>query len=195
MIGIIDYKAGNIGSVKNALDRLKVKYFLSNDSKKLEKADKLIFPGVGSARYAMKELQKYELDKFLKSTKQPILGICLGLQLLYDFSEEGSQKCLEVIRGTVNKFESDKLCVPQIGWNKVRIKKDPLFNGISDNSYFYFVHSYFAPVTEETIGTTTYGIDFSAVIKKDNIYAVQFHPEKSGEIGEKLLQNYINLNL
>jgi glutamine amidotransferase len=195
MIGIIDYKSGNIGSIKNALDRLDTKYFLSNDIDKLNLADKIIFPGVGSAKFAMNNLEENKLDEFLIQTKIDVLGICLGLQMLFKSSEEDETNCLNIIEGQVRKFDNSKLPVPQIGWNNVKITIDdnPLFKNIKDNSYFYFVHSYYAPLTVETIGKTNYGIEFSSAIKKNNIYAVQFHPEKSGIIGEQLLKNFITL--
>lgn len=177
MIAIVDYNAGNTESVANALTRLGMEYRITSDPGVVARADKIIFPGVGSAGAAMKELKKRGLDQVLKKARQPVLGICLGLQLMADRSDEGDVKCLGIIPGVVKRF-SDDLKVPQIGWN--RVGKD----------YFYFVHSYYLPVGPYTVGVATYGVPFSAIIRKDNFYATQFHPEKSGEAGFKLLRNF-----
>lgn len=177
MIAIIDYNAGNTESVANALARLGVEYQITGDPKAVARADKIIFPGVGAAGAAMKELKERRLDQVFKKARQPVLGICLGLQLLAEFSDENNTKCLGIIPGRVIKFLDD-LKVPQIGWN--RVGKD----------YFYFVHSYYLPVGAYTVGIATYGIPFSAIVRKDNFYATQFHPEKSGEAGLKLLHNF-----
>ena len=177
MIAIIDYNSGNTASVANALRRLGQRYEITGDPELVARADKIIFPGVGAAKAAMKELKKRGLDKLLRRTKTPVLGICLGLQLLAEFSEEDNTKCLGIIPGRVKRF-SDDLKVPQIGWN--RVGKD----------YFYFVHSYYLPVGHYTLATATYGVPFSAIIQKDNFYATQFHPEKSGEAGLQILRNF-----
>ncbi|MBU0577505.1 imidazole glycerol phosphate synthase subunit HisH [Patescibacteria group bacterium] len=191
MISIIDYNAGNIASVTNVLKRLACDYIITSNPDEIRKADKIIFPGVGRAKPAMEELKKRSLIKVVQNAKQPFLGICLGLQLLADFSEEDSTKCLGIIPEAIKRF-SNNLKVPQIGWNKVSFtKSSPLTDGIPDNEYFYFVNSYYMPINEFTVGETKYGISFSSVIQKDNFYATQFHPEKSGKIGEKIIRNFI----
>lgn len=193
MITIIDYNSGNIASVQNALKKLGVRYKLSSNPDDIANAEKVIFPGVGRASYAMKQLNQRGLIKVIKNLKVPFLGICLGLQLLSDFSEEDDTSCLSIIPGKVKKFGSD-LRVPEIGWNKVSIRKSsPLFEDIDDNNYFYFVNSYYFNSDEFAVGTTYYGCEFSSVVQKNNFYATQFHPEKSGEVGLKLLFNFCKL--
>jgi len=197
MITIIDYGIGNLGSVKNAMDKLGVDFIVSKSMKDIEKATGLIFPGIGSASEGMKNLRKSGLDKVIikqVKSKKPILGICLGMQLLFSSSEEGDTKCLNVIDGKVRRFSTD-LKVPQIGWNEVEQKSSKLFSGIDDKSYFYFVHSYYCkPEKEETeIGITNYGINFCSAIENKNFFGVQFHPEKSGENGLKLLKNFVDI--
>lgn len=199
MIGIIDYGLGNLTSVKNALDKLNMPNFISGDSSKLKNSTGLILPGVGAAGTGMKNLKAKKLDKLILeeiANGKSFLGTCLGMQLLFEFSEEDNTKCLGIFSGSVKKFQSN-LKVPQIGWNNVKIKNSKLkvknlFNGIKDNSYFYFVNSFFCePVDKEIIaGVTDYGITFTSVIEKDNIFATQFHSEKSGDIGLKLLKNF-----
>jgi len=197
MITIIDYGIGNLGSVKNALDKLGINSVVSSSPKDIEKAKGLIFPGVGSATAGMENLRKSRLDKVIidqTRNMKPILGICLGMQLLFSESEEGNTKCLNLIEGKVRKFNTE-LKVPQIGWNSIKQKPSRLFKGIKDNSYFYFVHSYYCVPDMKSIeiGVTEYGVDFCSVVEKDNIFGVQFHPEKSGEDGLKLLKNYVRL--
>jgi len=197
MIVIIDYGLGNLGSVKNALDKLGVDSMVSKSVKDIEKATGLILPGVGSATEGMKNLRKSGLNKVILKQiklKKPILGICLGMQLLFFLSEEGNTECLNVIEGKVKKF-NNKLKVPQIGWNQVKQKPSKLFLSIKDKSYFYFVHSYYCQASEEKIirGSTDYGINFTSVIEDKNIFGVQFHPEKSGENGLKLLKNFVDI--
>ena len=197
MIVIIDYGLGNLGSVKNALDKLGVDSMVSKSVKDIEKATGLVLPGVGSATEGMKNLRKSGLNKVILKQiklKKPILGICLGMQLLFFLSEEGNTECLNVIEGKVKKF-NNKLKVPQIGWNQVKQKPSKLFLGIKDKSYFYFVHSYYCQASEEKIirGSTDYGINFTSVIEDKNIFGVQFHPEKSGENGLKLLKNFVDI--
>lgn len=194
MIGIIDYNSGNIASVKNALEKLKFDYKVITTPEELSGVDKVIFPGVGRASSAMKELKNRKFIKSIRNLSIPFLGICLGLQLLSDFSKEDNTKCMGIINGRVNKFPS-YLKVPQIGWNKVSIKKaSPLFIGIPDESYFYFVNSYYLDCDDEKIlAETNYGVNFASVVKQDNFYATQFHPEKSGEVGLKLLRNFCEL--
>ena len=182
-IGILDYGAGNIRSVENALARIGVEhFFVSNDPKKLETAGKIIFPGVGRAATAMRNLRAKNLDKFLHETEKPVLGICLGMQLLFDFSDEDSTECLKIIPGKIKKFDERSITkIPHIGRNFV-----PEFD-----EYFYFVHSFFAPISKFTISETEYsGQKFSAAVKFKNFFATQFHPEKSGAVGEKILREF-----
>lgn len=189
-IAIIDYGAGNIHSVQYALQRLGYQSILTKDAKVLQEADKVIFPGVGHANYAMQQLQKTGLDKVIPTLTQPVLGICLGMQLLTNFSEEGPIKCLGIIN-TETKLFTEVPKIPHMGWNTVQ-SNHWLFEGLS-NAYFYLVHSYYVPTNENSIATCTYQSTFSAAIAKDNFYGVQFHPEKSGSDGEKLIQNFLNL--
>jgi imidazole glycerol-phosphate synthase subunit HisH len=196
MIGIINYGAGNIRSVSNALTRLGVEHYVSSDPKELEKASKLLFPGVGEARSAMNALDKTNLPEWLKTIKVPFLGICLGMQLLFEHTTERSTDCLGIIAGTINKFDGtlSKLKVPHMGWNQARhINDSMLFSGITSEEYFYFVHSYYAPLVPATIGTTEYDVKFASAVQQGNYYGVQFHPEKSGRAGLQVLKNFIEL--
>jgi len=196
VIGIIDYGAGNIRSVSNALDRLSVQHFVSNDCNELNKADKLIFPGVGEARSAMDALVRTGLTNWLKEVTVPFLGICLGMQLLFDHTTERVTDCLGIISGTNERFNREKteIKVPHMGWNQVEQNgNNPLFSGIKSGDNFYFVHSYYAPIVPATIGITDYDVQFTSAIQQKNYYGVQFHPEKSGSTGLKLLKNFIEL--
>ncbi|MGD9128999.1 MAG: imidazole glycerol phosphate synthase subunit HisF [Candidatus Woesebacteria bacterium] len=196
MITIINYKSGNIGSVTNALDKIGAKYIVTADPTMIKKASKVIFPGVGRAGQAMPELKKLKLEQLIQDIRAPFLGICLGMQLLLSYSEEDNTKCLDIIDGKVKKFpKKNNLVVPQIGWNQVKqIKNEPLFKNIPNNSYFYFVNSYYCdPLKKNIIGQTQYGSNFASVIKKNNFYGVQFHPEKSGELGQKMLKNFCDI--
>ena len=194
MIGIIDYGAGNIRSVGNALDRLGQPYFVSKDIAELQGATKLILPGVGEARSAMKSLGQIGLLHWLTTAKVPFLGICIGMQILFEHSDERDTACLGVVPGRISRFDETKLKVPHIGWNRVNaLANNPLFNKIRDNEYFYFVHSFRAPVGPETIGITQYGEAFSAAVQKQNFYGVQFHTEKSGAAGIQIMKNFIEL--
>ena len=190
-IGIIKYNAGNVFSVYCALKRLGVDAVVTENIDELNKTDKIIFPGVGSAKSAMEHLKKIKLDTFIKDYKNPFLGICLGLQLLCEYSEEGDTDCLGIFPISVKKFQNLK--VPQIGWNTLEDNKSLLYKGINNKSYVYFVHSYYAPTCEWTITKTNYDIDYSSSLKKNNFYAVQYHPEKSADIGEKILKNFVEL--
>lgn len=194
MIAIINYNSGNIASVQNALTKLGAKSFVSADPAKIIKADKIIFPGVGRAGAAIKELKNRKLDKFIPTIKKPFLGICLGLQLLAESSEEDNVNCLSIIPGRVFKFPSS-LKTPEIGWNQVNLAGQSLLTkNIPNNSYFYFVNSYYLEYLPGfTLGTTNYGVPFSAIVQNKNFYATQFHPEKSEKIGEQILKNFINL--
>ena len=189
---IIKYNAGNIRSVTFALERIGIDATVTDDINEIISADKVIFPGVGEASSAMKYLRERKLDEVIKSLKQPVLGICLGMQLMCDHSEEADTKCLGIFNLNVKKF-TNKLKVPQIGWNNIFDLKSLLFNNVNENTYMYFVHSYYAELGENTIAKADYGIKYSAALQKNNFYATQFHPEKSGEAGAKILQNFIAL--
>ena len=196
MIGIIDYGAGNIRSVRNALIRLHVQHVVSNKRPELAKADKLIFPGVGEARSAMEALGRTGLPDWLKEVSVPFLGICLGMQLLFDHTTERATDCLGIISGTNERFKSEPSClkVPHMGWNQVQQNgENPLFSGMKSGENFYFVHSYYAPLVPATIGTTEYDVQFTSAVQQKNYYGVQFHPEKSSKAGLQLLKNFIEL--
>jgi glutamine amidotransferase len=191
-IVIINYGAGNIQSIMFAIERLGYKAVLSNNPDEIKSADKVIFPGVGEASYAMKMLQESGLDVLIPTLKQPVFGICLGMQLMCNFSEEGDTKGLGIFDVDVVKFSS-KVKVPQMGWNTIYNLKSDLFKGIAEDEYMYLVHSYYAPLCAETIATTNYELEYSSALENDNFYGTQFHPEKSGDIGEQILANFINL--
>ncbi|MFA4923902.1 MAG: imidazole glycerol phosphate synthase subunit HisH [Ignavibacteriaceae bacterium] len=194
MISIIDYGAGNVASVANALETLYEKFIISSNEVEICRSDKIIFPGVGEASYAIKQLHKLNLFSMMRMIGKPLLGICLGMQLLCESSKEGNVACLGIFPSTAEKFDETKTKVPHMGWNKVKQKKgSKLFTGIRDEEYFYFAHSFYVPENIFTISTTENGIDFSASLEKDNFYGVQFHPEKSGDAGLKLLENFITL--
>jgi len=191
-IVIIKYNAGNVYSVSSALKRMGFDAVITSDLEEIKSADKIIFPGVGEASSAMKYLQETKLDKLIPELKQPFLGVCLGLQLLCNYSEEGDTKCLSVFDQKVKRFPpNDK--VPHMGWNAITYSDSKLFTDIPKESFVYFVHSYFAELSEYTIAETDYIQPFSSALQKDNFYALQFHPEKSGIIGEQILKNFIEL--
>jgi len=192
MIAIIQYNAGNITSVQNALERLGYSSIVTDDPKLIQQAEKVIFPGVGEASSAMQYLKEKGLDEVIKNLKQPVLGICLGQQLLCTFSEEGNTECLGIFDTTVKKFEP-RLKVPHMGWNTLEAKNSEIYNGISSEENFYFVHSFYAEISQETTAVCDYIVSFSASMQKDNFYATQFHPEKSSQAGEQLLLNFLNL--
>lgn len=192
MIAIIEYNAGNSRSVLNALKRLNCEVEITSDKNSIQQADKVIFPGVGEARSAMHFLKRNELDRTIIELKQPVLGICLGLQLLCTTSAENSTECLGVFQNRVLTFPSEEP-VPHMGWNNFKNIKSPLFKGIENEDDVYFVHSYYAELSKETIATSNYMVDFSAALHKDNFFATQFHPEKSGDTGSKILQNFLEL--
>ncbi len=201
-VAIVKYNAGNVQSVLYALQRLGTNAIVTDDHEKIAGADKVIFPGVGNAFSAMKYLKERNLDQLIVSLKQPVLGICLGLQLMCNFSEEGNTKCLGIFDADVNKFDEsvfkDKNLIPykipHMGWNTIYDLSSPLMNGIDENFYMYFVHSYYAELSPETIATTDYINPFSAAMQKDNFYGVQFHTEKSADAGEKILSNFLNIS-
>ena len=192
MIAILKYNAGNVKSVENAVNKLGYEVMLTDDEKQLRSADKVIFPGVGEARSAMKYLKEKQLDKVIKSLEQPVLGICLGMQLMCEHSEEGNTTGLGIFKTKVKKFPPLDL-VPQMGWNNFTSLKGDLFQNISLENDCYFVHSFYAEICTETIAVTDYILPFSAGLQKDNFYATQFHPEKSSETGLQILKNFLEL--
>ena len=192
MVAIIDYNVGNVKSLQFALERLGVKSILTNDYGLIKKSEKVIFPGQGAASTAMDKLKEVGLDKLIPNLKQPVLGICLGMQLLCENTEEGDVDGLGIIKCNVIKF-SDKLKVPQMGCNKVKKLRTRLFNKINEGDYMYLVHSYFVPTINETIGQSEYGLTYSVAVQKENFFGVQFHPEKSSSAGSQLLKNFLEL--
>lgn len=189
---LIDYGAGNTKSVQYALQRLGVEAVLTNNPELIQKADKVIFPGVGHANSAMEKLEQSGLNKLIPNLKQPFLGICLGMQLMCKFSEEGATKGLGIFDLNVLKFGNDNK-IPQIGWNTIVDLNSEIFHGLNENEYMYFVHSYYVPIASETIAKAKYGVIYSAALKKNNFYGCQFHPEKSGDKGELILKNFLAL--
>ena len=189
-VAVIKYNAGNIKSVMLALKRLGLEGNLTDNPNEILKADRVIFPGQGEAKSAMKYLKERELDKVIQSIENPFLGICLGLQLLCKHSEEGDTECLGVFDANVKKFPNE-LKVPHMGWNIGSLTDDTIFKGIKSPAYFYFVHSYYAELCHQTISQTEYMLPFSNVLHKDNYYAIQPHPEKSAEAGEQFLKNFL----
>jgi len=191
-IVIINYGAGNIQSIKFAIERLGYKSILSNDEEEILAADKVIFPGVGEASSAMSKLRETGLNVVIPTLTQPVLGICLGMQLMCNRSDEGNTVGLGIFDVDVVRFR-ESVKVPQIQWNKITDLKTLLFNGIDDGSFIYMVHSFYAPVTAQTIATTTYGVPYASAFAKDNFYGTQFHPEKSSNVGEQILKNFLEL--
>ncbi|MCB9426421.1 MAG: imidazole glycerol phosphate synthase subunit HisH [Flavobacteriales bacterium] len=191
-IVIINYGAGNIRSIQFAINRLGYEAVLTHDVEEIKSADKVIFPGVGEASSAMKMLKETGLDKVIPTLKQPVLGICLGMQLMCKHSQEGDTYGLNIFDSEVIRF-SNAVKVPQIGWNQIANLKSPLLEGINEKEYMYLVHSYYVPLCEETIATTHYELDYSTALHKDNFYGVQFHPEKSSTAGEQILANFLKL--
>ena len=196
-IAIVKYNAGNIYSVVNALRRLGVEPLLTDDAEKLSKADRVVFPGQGEARGAMEYLKARRLDEVIRSLRQPVLGICIGQQLLCRHSEEGDVDCIGVFDAPVVRFKPERHedKVPCMGWNEIKfqVEKNPLFEGLGDHPYVYFVHSYYVPLCKETAAIADYILPYSAAIHKDNFYTCQFHPEKSGKVGERILKNFLEL--
>lgn len=192
-VAIIKYNAGNVQSVQYALQRIGVESTVTDDAAVIQQADKVIFPGVGHAYAAMKYLRERKLDKIIVDLRQPVLGICLGLQLMCNHSEEGNTKCLGIFDTSVKLFQSPDFKVPQIGWNNMYDYRSMLFNGLKEDEFVYTVHSYYAAVSGATVAKTDYILPYSAALQKNNFYAVQFHPEKSGAVGETILKNFIEL--
>ena len=195
MIALIDYKAGNIASVSNALKKYDVDFQVTNHIEELDRASGIIFPGVGHANAAMESLKKLRLDSWLKDTNKPVLGICVGMQLLYESTAEGDAKTLGIVPGHLKKFDATQNKVPHMGWNNFSgIKNNEyLLKGLSNDTYLYYVHSFYAPENEYTVATCRYINDFAAVVKYKNYYGVQFHPEKSGTEGAFILQNFLDI--
>ncbi|PKF76005.1 imidazole glycerol phosphate synthase subunit HisH [Chryseobacterium sp. PMSZPI] len=194
MIAIIKYNGGNVSSVQNALNRLNVDSIITDDPKQILKADKVIFPGVGEASSTMKLLKEKKLDVLIPTLQQPVLGICLGMQLMCKKNEEGNTEGMGIFDINVRKFPSEDI-VPHMGWNTVSNQNSSLFSGIEQEDDVYFVHSYYCELSDFTTSVCDYILPFSASLQKDNFYAVQFHPEKSGQVGNQLLKNFINLPL
>jgi imidazole glycerol-phosphate synthase subunit HisH len=195
-VAIIKYNAGNIFSVVSALERLNMQYVLTDDEATIRSADKVIFPGVGEASSAMAYLKSKGLDSIIKSLNQPVLGICLGMQIMCARTEENDTDCLNIFNLEVRKFKNiddGKIKIPHVGWNTITELKSPFFKNIKESSYVYFVHSYYAEASGYATATCNYIQDFSAGLQKDNFYGVQFHPEKSGDIGETIIQNFLDL--
>jgi len=193
-IVIINYGAGNIQSIKFALQRLGYKATLTSDFEEIKKADKVIFPGVGEASSAMDKLIKSGLHQLIPQLKQPVLGICLGMQLLCNYTEEGHTKGLSIFDISVKKFPKGEK-IPQIGWNQIENLNGKLFEGINEKEHMYLVHSYYVPLNQNTIATTNYGFDYATALQKDNFFGVQFHPEKSSIAGEQVLKNFLKLSV
>ncbi|MEM9855976.1 MAG: imidazole glycerol phosphate synthase subunit HisH [Bacteroidota bacterium] len=192
-IAIIKYNAGNTQSVIFAMNRLGIEPILTRDFDEIQAADKVIFPGVGEANSTMKHLKELKLDRLIPNLKQPVLGICLGQQLMCKYSEENDTECLGIFDHKVKKFmPSDREKVPHMGWNNLLQTNGPLMKGIDEDDV-YFVHSYYVPINEATVATTNYITPFSAAMHRNNFYAVQFHPEKSGKQGQQILQNFVTL--
>lgn len=192
-VAIVKYNAGNNRSVLNALERLGVSAAVTDEPELLQTADKVIFPGVGEASSAMKYLRDKKLDDTIRSLTQPVLGVCLGMQLLCEHSEENNTQCLGIISGRVRRFANTDLKVPHMGWNAISELNSCLFDAVPDNSYVYFVHGFYIERSSDTVALTSYGTTFAAAINHKNFYAVQFHPEKSGAVGEQILKNFLDL--
>lgn len=198
-VAIVKYNAGNIYSVVNAMRRLGVEPIITDDAEVLASADRVLFPGQGEASSTMAYIKEHQLDRIILDLKQPVLGICIGQQLLCKHSEEGNTDCMGLFPMEVKRFQptchEDK--VPAIGWNRIELSDEPckLLKGLGESPYVYFIHSYYVPVSQWTIATANYTLPFSAALHKDNFYATQFHPEKSGKVGEQILKNFMEIDL
>ncbi|MBR6455979.1 MAG: imidazole glycerol phosphate synthase subunit HisH [Prevotella sp.] len=194
-VAIVKYNAGNIRSVINAVRRLGIDPIYTDDADILRQADRVIFPGQGEASTAMAYLREHGLVEVICSLRQPVLGICIGQQLLCRHSEEGDTECMGIFRTDVKRFQPDRHedKVPVMGWNAIKNLKSPLFNGLADDDYVYFVHSYYCPICEDTIAESHHILNYSAALHRENFYATQFHPEKSGDVGEQILKNFLTL--
>jgi len=190
---IVRYNGGNTVSVTNALSRLGAEVVITDSPEKLAGADKVIFPGVGEASTAMESLRASRVDRVIPELRQPVLGICLGMQLMCKRSEENDTKCLGIIAQKVRRFAGERLKVPHVGWNTITATTSPLFNGVEDGEYMYFVHSYFVELGGSTVATSEYAGEFSSAVASGNFFGVQFHPERSGSAGARVLQNFLSL--
>lgn len=192
MIAIIDYKMGNLRSVENALKRLGAEFTVTADADIIRSADRVLLPGVGNAAEAMENLRKADLMQVIRSLRRPVLGICVGMQVMCRHSEEGDCDCLNIFDSHVKRFvPTPELKVPHMGWNRISNLESKLFKGIDGGEYVYFVHSYYPELCPDTIATTTHGVMFSAALKYENFYGTQFHPEKSGDVGERIIENFL----
>lgn len=192
MIAIIDYKMGNLRSVENALKRLGAEFTVTADADVIRSADRVLLPGVGNAAEAMENLRKADLTQVIRSLRRPVLGICVGMQVMCRHSEEGDCDCLNIFDSHVKRFvPTSELKVPHMGWNRISNLESKLFKGIDGGEYVYFVHSYYPELCPDTIATTTHGVMFSAALKYENFYGTQFHPEKSGDVGERIIENFL----
>lgn len=194
MIAILDYKMGNLRSVENALKRLGAEFTVTDDAGVIRSADKVLMPGVGNAAEAMENLRSASLVDVVRSLRRPVLGICVGMQVMCRHSEEGDVDCLNLFDARVKRFEpSADLKVPHMGWNRISNLESKLFKGIDGGEYVYFVHSYYPELCSDTIATSRHGVMFSAALKYENFYGTQFHPEKSGDVGERIIENFLRL--
>lgn len=194
MIAIIDYKMGNLRSVENALKRLGAEFSVTADPDVIRAADRVLLPGVGNAAEAMDNLRKADLVQVIRSIRRPVLGICVGMQVMCRHSEEGDVDCIGLFDARVKRFQpSAELKVPHMGWNKIGNLESKLFKGIDGGEWVYYVHSYYPELCPDTIATTTHGVMFSAALKYENFYGTQFHPEKSGDVGERIIANFLKL--
>ena len=194
MIAILDYKMGNLRSVENALKRLGAEFTVTDDADVIRSADRVLMPGVGNAAEAMENLRSASLVDVVRSLRRPVLGICVGMQVMCRHSEEGDVDCLNLFDARVKRFEpSADLKVPHMGWNTIGNLESKLFKGIDGGEYVYFVHSYYPELCSDTIATSRHGVMFSAALKYENFYGMQFHPEKSGDVGERIIENFLRL--
>lgn len=194
MVAIIDYKMGNLRSVENALKRLGAEFCVTADAAIIRAAERVLLPGVGNAAEAMHNLREAGLVEVIRSLRRPVLGICVGMQVMCRHSEEGDTPCLGIFDSRVKRFEpTAELKVPHMGWNKIGNLESKLFKGLEGGSYVYYVHSYYPELCPDTIATSTHGVMFSAALKYENFYGTQFHPEKSGDVGERIIENFLKL--
>ena len=194
MIAIVDYKMGNLRSVENALKRLGAEFCVTSDAEVIRAADRVLLPGVGNAAEAMENLRKANLVEVIRSLRRPVLGICVGMQVMCRHSEEGDVECLNIFDARVKRFvPAPDVKVPHMGWNRIGNLESKLFKGLDGGSYVYFVHSYYPELCPDTIATSHHGVMFSAALKYENFYGTQFHPEKSGDVGERIIENFLKL--